>query len=220
MKFDVYDFLTGLLDNGVKFYIPRPIDEFVDSGDVDIIVYNEYIDKFELYLKDKYNKFSCFNYRYAFKTTEYLIGDISIDVKKSICFGERKQINCIDQPLTKSIEVIDGYIYPGSKDDKQLFQIIWLLHLILDKRKPEDSSTYFLFEKYSDYVKLDLDLIYTLSFLKRAANKYSDPLDYNKLRCFLLGEVNLMNKLLSLPVSMFFFRCYFYLRRRFLYDKK
>lgn len=220
MKFDVCDFLTGLLNNGVKFYIPRPIAEFIDSGDVDIIVYEEYIDRFESYLEGKYKKFSCLNSRYAFKTSEYIIGNISIDVKKAVCFGERKQITCIEKPLTESIEVIDGYIYPGSKDDKQLFQVIWLLHLILDKREPEDSSTYFLFEKFLNDVNLNLDLINTLSFVVCRGAQYSDPLDFNKLRSDLLSDLKLENKVLSLSVPMFFFRCYFYLRRRFIYGKK
>lgn len=221
MKFNVYDFITGLLNNGIKFYIPRPIQEYIEDGDVDIIIYEECINDFEEYLREKYHVYDCLESRYAFKTSEYIINNITIDVKKIICFGARKQIVCSEKPIIKSIEVINGFIYPGNTDNKQLFHIIWLLHLTLDKNKPEDSSTFELFRSYSKGRLLNFNFIYTLSFVVDSnIFKNIDDFEFDQLRTDLLKELKLKNKMLSTFLPMFYFRCYFYIRRKFLYGKK
>ncbi|WP_045595716.1 hypothetical protein [Vibrio vulnificus] len=221
MKFDVYEFLTGLVIENIEFYIPRPVGMIISSGDVDIIIYKKDISNFESYLNGKYGSFKKMDSRFAFSTTEYILGDISIDVKKAICFGERKQIVSKVTPSTKSLKIIDGYIYPDNEASDNLFLTVWLLHLVLDKRNPCDSSTYHLFENYLNKVGLDLSIINELSIVDNEINSRKFELsDFNQLRDNLLENLKLKNKVTSYKLMLFLFRCYFYLRRRFLYGKK
>lgn len=221
MKFNVYEFLAGLIVEDIEFYIPRPVEMVIFSGDVDIIIYRKDILKFESYLNDKYGTYKKMDSRYAFSTTEYIIGDISIDVKKSICFGERKQIVSKITPSTKSLKKIEGYIFPDDKASDDLFLTVWLLHLVLDKRNPSESSTYNLFEGYLKEVGLDLSSINRLSILEnKIKSKKFELSDFNLLRDSLLKNIKLKNKLTSSKLMLFLFRCYFYLRRYYLYGKK
>jgi hypothetical protein len=214
VNFNVNELLLDLNIEGIEFYLLRPVQTQISSGDVDIVIYEKFLDAFEGYLKRKHGMVTKLNRRFAFHTTEYIVGDICIDVKHAICFGVRKQIKSKLQLVTKSFNESCGYIY---SDEQSFFNLIWYLHLLLDKKDPRDSSTYNLFEHQLYEQRIDLSFVRRISILKNHSEITPNLDKFDEVRSQLVLRMTLKNKFLSSAFMLFIFRLYFYTRRKLFY---
>lgn len=211
---DSLDLLLGLSDAGVRYFVPRPIPRTVTHGDIDLVVYRESLPKFRSYLRTQGYSVEAQCCRYAFYTKEYKLSkDIFIDVKTSLCFGERKQISSQSQPVTVGLIEVDGYLYPSNA--LSWFLTCWVLHLVLDKRCPSNSTSFCLFDSWimrNPRVSLCLPRIEI--FRKKITIDCSSSSRLVEMKSYLQGNLKFRYRILSSKPWLFVLRCAFYLWRK------
>lgn len=213
MGIDVVDLLSQLEKADIPFFLLRPAKIKIDDGDLDIEIDSKNIPKFENFLKTKYRNFRTYRCRYAFHTVEYELRGVSIDVKTAICFGHRKQIRSPQKLQTKGFIIENGFIFP--RCDRDMFILIWYLHLILDKKRPQESTSFLLFQEIASRYPVKLSLLSSLAIVGQdlALTKY-DYRDYEAVASLILTNLNLGNKILSSKLVSCIFRILFFVWRK------
>lgn len=136
-----------LLDeSGTRYYLLRPIDLNEEVKDIDIVVPEEDVDNLVAFIMALGLK-ATFTRSIAENSIAIVVNDMMIDIKTKVCFFNSKFYAFDEEPPFSPIKEMQGNIIVPDVPWDRMFTF-WSLHLFLDKKNPQHSSSYHLFELY------------------------------------------------------------------------
>lgn len=146
MKHPIVELLDFLQFENIRYYLLRPVSLKEHNADIDVIIPDEDLQRLLQLLKNTHKEISI-NNRIANHTLQIQIGSVILDVKTRVCFLPTKSLAFNDCPPYSGYQIEQGHwVFPTSS--KASLFTFWTLHLFLDKKRVQDSST---FAKYLDW---------------------------------------------------------------------
>lgn len=212
------DIIFSLLDrNSIKYYLLRPLDFRKKIKDIDLIILESDLPHLKKIL---IKEFGLLLYKpsNANSSLQLFVDDLLLDIKFAICFLPRKSLVLnYEIPFSKVVYKTDYLLVPDGKEELFTF---WTHHLLLDKEKPSDSSTFLIFKDFysdswrylieTDYFKESLIKVYSLK-----SSKYAKQL----ILTYFNNGISPDERKISKALRDIIIRSSVYFQLKYIYDK-